>query len=128
MLDEKKASILGEGDKFGDYTVVKLLGAGGMGAVYLMQGASGTMLAVKIMFPDKMSHDMRRRFAREAEFAIKIRHKNLVSVYDVGEDPETGLCYMIMDYMPGGTLADMLQRRGRVPLDEAPTRGGRPSS
>ena len=119
MLDEKKASILVEGDKFGDYTVVKLLGAGGMGAVYLMQGASGTMFAVKIMFPDKMSHDMRRRFAREAEFAIKIRHKNLVSVYDVGEDPETGLCYMIMDYMPGGTLADMLQRRGRVPLDKA---------
>ena len=119
MVDEGKTKILEPGDKFGDYTVVKLLGKGGMGAVYLMRGASGSEYAVKIMFPDKVTHDLRRRFAKEAEFAIKIRHRNLVSVYDVGEDPETGLCYMIMDYVAGGSLSDMLKRRGRLPIGEA---------
>ena len=119
MADECKARILEPGDRFGDYTVEKLLGKGGMGAVYLMRGASGSEYAVKIMFPDKVTHDLRRRFAKEAEFAIKIRHRNLVSVYDVGEDPETGLCYMIMDYVAGGSLSDMLKRRGRLPIGEA---------
>ena len=111
--------LLEPGDMFGDYTVEKLLGKGGMGAVYLVRAPGGERYAVKLMFPDKVTHDMRRRFANEAEFAIKIRHGNLVSVYDVGEDPETGLCYMIMDYVPGGSLADLLERRGRLSLDEA---------
>ncbi|MBQ4200279.1 MAG: protein kinase [Kiritimatiellae bacterium] len=117
--EDKRAKVLDPGDKFGDYTVVKLLGKGGMGVVYLMRGTSGVEYAVKIMFPDKVSHEMRRRFAHEAEFAINIRHKNLVSVYDVGEDPETGLCYMIMDYVPGGTLDDKLAEKGRIPVDRA---------
>ena len=118
-MASEQPRLLKEGDRFGDYTVVKLLGKGGMGAVYLMRGASGSEYAVKIMFPDKVTHDLRRRFAKEAEFAIKIRHRNLVSVYDVGEDPETGLCYMIMDYVAGGSLSDLLKRRGRLPIDEA---------
>ena len=119
MAEEVKTRLLEEGDHFGDYTVVKLLGKGGMGAVYLMQGTSGSQYAVKIMFPEKVSHEMRRRFAKEAEFAIKIRHRNLVSVYDVGEDPETGLCYMIMDYVSGGTLSDRLKEKGRFSIQEA---------
>ncbi|MBQ4198811.1 MAG: leucine-rich repeat protein, partial [Kiritimatiellae bacterium] len=118
-MTDNRRNLFVQGDKFGDYTVVRMLGKGGMGAVYLMRGTSGTEYAVKIMYPDKVTHEMRRRFAYEAEFAIKIRHRNLVSVYDVGEDPETGLCYMIMDYVPGGSLSDLVKRRGRLPLEEA---------
>ena len=118
-IGETGSKLLEPGDMFGDYVVEKLLGQGGMGAVYLVRAPGGERYAVKVMFPDKVTHDMRRRFANEAEFAIKIRHGNLVSVHDVGEDPETGLCYMIMDYVPGGSLADLLERRGRLPLDEA---------
>ena len=107
------------GELFGDYVVERLLGKGGMGAVYLVRSPDGSRYAVKVMYPDKMTHDLRKRFAREAEFAMKIRHRNLISVYDVGEDPETGLCYIIMDYVSGGSLSDRLKANGRLPVAEA---------
>lgn len=113
--------LLEPGDMFGDYTVERQLGKGGMGAVYLVRAPGGERYAVKVMFPDmvKKSPDYRKRFAREAEFAMKIRHKNLISVYDVGEDPETGLCYIIMDYVPGGSVADRLEKNGPFSMAEA---------
>ena len=119
--DANAAKLLEPGDMFGDYTVEKLLGAGGMGAVYLVRAPGGERYAVKVMFPEmvKKGSDYRKRFAREAEFAMQIRHKNLISVYDVGEDPETGLCYIIMDYVPGGSVADRLERGGPLPMAEA---------
>ena len=106
---------------FGDYTVEKLLGKGGMGEVYLVRAPDGARYAVKVMFPDivKKGTSYRKRIAREAEFAMRIRHKNLISVYDVGEDPETGLCYIIMDYVPGGSVSDRIGRDGPMPMTEA---------
>ena len=119
MADTDDISPLKPGDRFGDYTVERLLGKGGMGTVYLMRTPGGAPFAVKIMHRGRMSHDLRVRFAREAEFAMKIRHKNLISVYDVGEDPDSGLCYIIMDYIPGGTLTDRLRESGAIPVCEA---------
>ena len=118
---EAAAKSLEPGDMFGDYTVEKLLGKGGMGAVYLVRAPGGERYAVKVMSPEmvKKGSDYRKRFAREAEFAMNIRHKNLISVYDVGEDPETGLCYIIMDYVPGGSVADRLEQGGPLPMAEA---------
>ena len=107
------------GDRFGDFVVERLLGKGGMATVYLVRSPDGSPFAVKIMHPGKMTHDLRRRFAHEAEFAMNVRHKNLISVYDVGEDPDTGLCYIIMDYVPGGTLADLIKARGRLSVGQA---------
>ena len=114
--------LLKPGETFGDYRVVKLLGRGGMGAVYLVTlPSSGAFYALKVMAPpdDDDRHEWRKRFAYEAEFAMRIRHKNLISVYDVGEDPETGLCYIIMDYVPGGTLSARLARAGKLSVREA---------
>ncbi|MDO5317349.1 MAG: hypothetical protein Q4G65_01870, partial [bacterium] len=87
------------GDMFGDYVIVKLLGKGGMGAVYLAKSVGGNALcAIKVMVPPDgpQRHEWRQRFVREAEFAMRIRHNNLLSVYDVGEDPATNYCYIIM--------------------------------
>ena len=119
--DGARRKLLEPGEMFGDYTVEKLLGKGGMGAVYLVRAPGGERYAVKLMSPEmvKKGSDYRKRFAREAEFAMNIRHKNLISVYDVGEDPETGLCYIIMDYVPGGSVADRLERNGPLPMAEA---------
>ena len=119
MAGENDTEPLKAGEHFGDYIVERLLGKGVMGAVYLVRAPDGSHFAVKVMFPGGMSHNLRRRFAREAEFSMKIHHKNLISVYDVGEDPDTGLCYIIMDYMPGGTLADRIKDLGKMPVGEA---------
>ena len=119
MQDDK---LLKAGDRFGGYVVVKLLGRGGMGAVYLAKNvASGELCAIKIMIPPEgdSRHEWRKRFAREAEFAMRIRHKNLVAVYDVGEDPDTGFCYIIMDYVPGGSLTDRIKAQGKLTIREA---------
>ena len=119
MENNHTRPLLKAGDHFGDYVVERLLGKGGMGAVYLVRTEAGSRYAVKVMYPDKMTHDLRVRFAREANFAMGVRHKNLISVYDVGEDPETGLCYIIMDYVPGGSLSEKLSANGRLSVPAA---------
>ena len=118
---ESAGMLLEPGDMLGDYTVEKLLGKGGMGAVYLVRAPGGERYAVKVMFPEiaDKNPDYRTRFAREAEFAMTLRHKNLIQVYDAGEDPDTGLCYIIMDYVPGGSVKDRLREHGRIPVAEA---------
>ena len=120
-IGQKAVKLLEPGDMFGDYTVEKLLGKGGMGAVYLVRAPGGERYAVKVMFPEiaDKNQDYRTRFAREAEFAMTLRHKNLIQVYDAGEDPDTGLCYIIMDYVPGGSVKDRLREHGRIPVAEA---------
>ena len=111
-------SLLACGGTFGDYEVVRRLGKGGMGEVYLVRDAkTGGEFAVKVMA--ERNHDARVRFAREAETAMKIRHPNLISVYEVGEDPETRLCYLTMEYVTGGSVADRLASTGRLSLREA---------
>jgi len=101
------------GDKFGDFDVVRELGQGGMGAVYLVRDPeTGDEFAAKIMLDyAHFGEDAKRRFIREAEIAMKVVHPNLVRVYDVGRDPETGYAYMIMDYLGGGDLRDAIDRR-----------------
>ena len=112
---------LGVGDRFGDCTIVSLLGSGAMGQVYLARSPKGTNYALKILHPEleKRDIDMKRRFLHEAEFAMTIRHRNLVEVRDAGEEPEKGLCYILMEYMPGGSLKDMIDDKGALPIDLA---------
>ena len=111
--------MLNPGDRFGDYEVVRLLGKGGMGAVYLLENDEGGQVAAKILDPASAGdHESRRRFLREAELALGVKHPNLVETYDVGEDPDTGLCYILMEYVSGGSLADRL-RQGPLPINDA---------
>ena len=112
--------MLNAGERFGDYTVVRLLGKGGMGSVFLLENAAGGQVAAKILDPETAGdHEARKRFLREAELALGVKHPNLVETYDVGEDPETGLCYILMEYVPGGSLADLLKKSGSLPVEEA---------
>ena len=103
--------MLRPGSTFGRYTVVKLLGQGGMGAVYLVRhNVLDSEFALKVL-----AHDVEARtgtfvlrFIREAKLSCRIRHPNLVAVYDAGHDEATGLYYLVMDFMPGGTLRDRM--------------------
>ena len=110
------------GDMFGDYRVVKLLGKGGMGEVWLLQiEERQEFYAVKILDPELAAKDreFQKRFLREAELAMSIRHRNLIEVFDVGKDPETGLCYILMEYVSGGTLSDLIHKKGSLPICDA---------
>ena len=112
--------MLKSGDSFGSYRVLRLLGKGGMGAVFLLENAEGVQVAAKILDPATAGdHESRKRFLREAELALGVKHPNLVETYDVGEDPDTGLCYILMEYVPGGSLADYLKANGALPVEDA---------
>ena len=112
--------MLQPGDTFGSYRVLRTLGAGGMGAVFLLEGASGVQVAAKILDPaEARDHESRKRFLREAELALGVKHPNLVEVYDVGEDPDSGFCYILMEYVSGGTLAEYLRSHGALSIEDA---------
>lgn len=102
--------ILCPGDRFGTYRIDRLLGRGGMGEVYLATTPGGALHAIKVLDPKVAGDDSEemRRFVREAEFSMKVRHPNIVEVYDAGIDPDTGLCFMTMEFMSGGSLRQLL--------------------
>jgi serine/threonine protein kinase len=104
----------------GKYHLDKLLGQGGMGAVYLATHL-GTKrpVALKVIAPQLMeSEEFVERFRREAEAAGRLRHPNVVNVTDFGftSSGSTNLAYLVMEYLDGGSLGDMLKERGRLPL------------
>ncbi len=114
--------LLTVGQSFGIYRVVCRLGRGGMGMVYLLENpADGSRVAAKLLYPEKAAANPEylQRFVHEAEFALRIRHPNLIAVYDAGQDPDTGYYYILMEYVPGGNVSERLRRRGRFPVDEA---------
>ena len=112
--------MLQPGDSFGDYRVLRLLGRGGMGSVFLLENAAGVEVAAKILDPASAGdREARKRFLREAQLALGVKHPNLVETYDIGEDPDTGLCYILMEYVPGGDLAGRIEREGALPISEA---------
>ena len=102
------------------YHVVKKLGEGGMGQVYLAEHVKmGRRSAIKVMNPS-MVHDPDAvaRFNREASNASRITHPNVCAIYDFGETPD-GLIYLAMEFIEGEPLTDMLEREGALPLARA---------
>jgi serine/threonine-protein kinase len=102
------------------YHVVKKLGAGGMGQVYLAEHVKmGRRSAIKVMNPS-MVHDSDAvaRFNREAANASRITHPNVCAIYDFGETPE-GLIYLAMEFVEGEPLTDLLAREQTLPLARA---------
>ena len=101
--------MLKPGDIFEKYRVEKLLGKGGMGAVYLVRhNVLDSLFALKVLFPNVAAKNKQfvDRFIREARLACKIKHPNLISVHDAGKNSENGMYYIIMDYVSGGSVRD----------------------
>ena len=110
------------GAVFEKYTVEKQLGQGGMGSVYLVRhNVLDSQFALKILSSDVASKNKQfvDRFIREAKLACKIRHPNLIAVHDAGQNPQNGLYYIVMDYVPGGSVRDRLKKTRRMPPDQA---------
>jgi serine/threonine protein kinase/WD40 repeat protein len=103
---------------FGPYTIVKRLGKGGMGTVYLARDTRlGRQVALKVCHLSDRHVTARERFQREARAAAALRHPNLCPVYDVGE--VAGIPYLTMAYIEGPTLADRLAEQGPFEQGEA---------
>src|SRR3972149_7573659 len=83
--------------------VLRLLGRGGMGMVFLGRDAAlKRQVVVKVLSPD-LAHDeqARRRFAREAGSAAAVTHPNVVSIFPVGELPRSGTSHSVLQYVDG---------------------------
>lgn len=108
-----------KGQKINDrYQIIKSIGEGGMANVYL---AYDTILdrnvAVKVLRGDLATDDkFVRRFQREALSASSLSHPNIVEVYDVGED--NGAYYIVMEYIEGKHLKELIKKRGKLTLSE----------
>lgn len=103
----------------GRYEILQRLGAGGMATVYL---ANHRLLerkvAVKILNPEYASdEEFVRRFRREAQAAASLSHPNIVSIYDVGHEGD--IHYIVMEYVPGETLKELINREGPLPVRRA---------
>jgi serine/threonine protein kinase len=101
----------------GRYEVLRRIGSGGMGAVYVgRQTAVQREVALKILRTDLMTNEhVRERFRREAEVIGKLHHPNTIQLIDYGETPE-GLAVMVMELLVGQPLNDRLREKGPLPL------------
>ncbi|HEX3642670.1 MAG TPA: protein kinase, partial [Ktedonobacteraceae bacterium] len=107
----------------GTCTLQKLIGQGGMGAVFLaQQSRPKRQVAVKVLLPmiplnpDQLAAFL-ERFRRETDAAAALEHPNIMPVHEYGES--NGLAYLVMPYISGGTLRDVLEREGPLPLAKA---------
>lgn len=111
------------GKEIGSCVLEKLLGYGGSSAVFLaQQHGSEQKVAIKVFLPRstmtvQMQKDFYIRFLQEAEAASELDHPNILPIYSYGE--QHGLPYIIMPYMPGGTLREYVASRGCLSLTEA---------
>ena len=99
------------------YRVIRMLGEGGMGRVYLAEHVRmGRMSAVKVMSPALApTADAISRFNREAANASRINHPNVAAIYDFGETAD-GTLYLAMEYVEGEALSALLRRAGPLSL------------
>ncbi|MBU1670921.1 MAG: protein kinase [Actinobacteria bacterium] len=112
----------GKPDHFGRYRVIKEIGTGAMGVVYLARDDKiGRSVAIKTLSvrqglsPDEVS-EVKERFAREARAAGTLQHPNIVVIFDVGE--EEGVPFIAMEHLQGTTLVDFI-REGASPVPRA---------
>ena len=109
------------GDAFGTrYRITRMLGVGGMGAVYQAWDAElGVDVAIKTIRPGvgtdaSTALDAERRFKRELLLARQVTHPNVVRIYDLGEIE--GTKYITMSFVDGQDLASLLAKEGKLPL------------
>ena len=116
QADASASSLDLSGAVLGDFRVERLLGRGGMGEVYLARQLSlDRPVALKVLRPDLLTNPTNlARFEAEAGTAARLNHPNIVHVYAVGGVGQTR--YIAMEYVPGSTLRDYMNRKGSPEL------------
>ena len=110
--------------RIGHYEVLEVLGQGGFGIVFrAFDETLQRVVAIKVLAPQMAATSpARKRFLREARSSAKVRHENVVQVYAVEEQP---LPYLVMEFIPGETLQQRLDRTG--PLEAPEVAADRPA-
>ncbi|MBR1559624.1 MAG: protein kinase [Clostridia bacterium] len=103
----------------GRYVVQAIVGTGGMAVVYrAFDKKKNRIVAIKVLRPEYESdEEFVRRFSREAEAASKVSHENIVNMLDVGTDGD--MRYIVMEFVDGQTLKDMIRQQGFINPDTA---------
>src|SRR4051812_46925225 len=132
-VTEYQATLLARGHADGffvnEYKILDRLGKGRMAGVYKAQHQLGQIVAIKVLPPSKAQDaNMLARFHREARLAIKLKHPSIVRVFQLGQAPQGDpsaqgrggvIHYMVMEYLDGETLEEVMARRGKFPPAEA---------
>lgn len=115
-MDERGSRAIPE--RIGKYVIRRLLGQGGMGRVYhAYDPLIGRDVAIKVMLPEMAQNpDLKERFVREAQAAGHLRHPNIVTIHDLGE--EGGVPYIVMEYLEGEDLDDLIRRQAPLSILE----------
>src|SRR5271156_5367334 len=94
------------------YTLLELIGQGGMGRVYLARDTRlNRRVALKILAPERINNPRAvQRFQREARVGAQLQHENLVRVYDFGE--ANARLYLVMEYIEGKTIGGLISEQG----------------
>jgi serine/threonine-protein kinase len=101
---------------FGEYKNLELIGRGGMAEVYKSTNpTTGKPVAIKIL-PKALASEteFRQRFTRESQVVSQLEHPNIIRIFDSGE--QDGQYYMVMEYLVGKDLSQMIQANGKLPL------------
>jgi serine/threonine-protein kinase len=110
----------GESIAGGKYQIERLIGCGGMGAVLVATHRQlGERVAIKFLLPGALqSGEALDRFLREARAAVSLKNEHVVRILDVDTLP-SGLPYMVMEYLTGADLGEVLELCGPLPVPEA---------
>src|SRR5436305_400999 len=101
------------------YEILKLLGEGGMGAVYRARDVElDRMVALKVIRPELARNaQILQRFKQELILARQVTHRNIIRIFDLGHDE--GMRFITMEFIEGEDLSGILARRGKLPAPEA---------
>ncbi len=120
MSDAVKPDLPNPGDRLADrYTIIQRVSLGGFGAVYrALQDNLGRDIALKVLLPDVVSNnaDYVEQFRQEALLTSQLRHPNTITIFDYGQT-ETGLLFLVMEWLDGKTLTDVLKAEGALSYD-----------
>src|SRR5688572_5714956 len=119
--------MLTPGSRLGAYEILSSIGAGGMGEVYRARDSKlAREVAIKVL-PDAFASDQERllRFQREAQLLASVSHPNIAGIH--GLEESNGVTALVLELVPGETLADRLAR-GPIAVDEALAMAGQIAS
>jgi serine/threonine protein kinase len=105
-LEHRAKALRPPGSRLGRYRLLRALGSGGMGTVYLAkseEGSDGTVVAVKLLRTDFPFPDAERRFRAEQRILASLRHPNIAELLDAGAT-DAGVPFVVMEYVPGETI------------------------